>query len=464
MSYTLGKGSFGSVTPYIQDWVQKTFRTCEDDFYSFIREVAFYRLCEKEKISGVIPFHGFGSKCIFLERALHDLHRVKFLDHSKLDRYVEQIVSTLAQLHARCVLHRDLKPSNLLVDVHGRVRLCDLGSLRLVPAMGHTVLTNPVCTLDTRAPEIVLGNTRYTDKSDVWSLGMCVLSMCLSNRSILSHVYLNTMDDPDELGMLRVFCLLFGYEAVRSALGGYSSFRKLERNLYPQLFRVRPLDYWLQDGSRRKYTPSSLDTLDALSRTKYRPATFSPLVFRLLTVCLQLDPKSRPSIFQIQEMLFGSQIAPAPLPIFSTSWPRLGLSRNLVVHWPLCYGFLERYKFVLNLRFATLFSAARLLVHNLNRLGGLNGLNTRVCLFLSSQIYETNVLLPRDFQVSENQVYKVFKLLDGDIIGDHEQLYVDLYAQKRGLPLLDLSTKLFGQMVRLEFFTSTPLENFQNVL
>lgn len=48
-------------------------------------------------------------------------------DLGRLERAVPQLLDGLEALHRRGVVHRDLKPSNVLVDVHGVVRIIDLG-------------------------------------------------------------------------------------------------------------------------------------------------------------------------------------------------------------------------------------------------------------------------------------------------------------------------------------------------
>ena len=162
----IGKGSYGVVQPLFNGSVEKTFdNVCG---YSQVREIAFYKYLQERCQGGLVAFEGFTRKSIFLERAFHDLSYTLYLDHCKIDRICKEILETLVVFHGQAVMHRDLKLSNILVDFKGKIKFCDLGSCKMVPGTGRTVLTNPVCTLDTRAPEIVLGSERYTEKSDIW--------------------------------------------------------------------------------------------------------------------------------------------------------------------------------------------------------------------------------------------------------------------------------------------------------
>lgn len=72
---------------------------------------------------------------------------------------------------------KDLKPSNVLLNSDCHAKLCDFGLARSVADIGAddakdaAVLTDYVATRWYRAPEIVLGSTRYTKGVDMWSIG-----------------------------------------------------------------------------------------------------------------------------------------------------------------------------------------------------------------------------------------------------------------------------------------------------
>merc|ERR1719281_1167149 len=77
--------------------------------------------------------------------------------------------------HSHRVLHRDLKPQNVLIDVTNlRLKLADFGLARAfsVPLKPYT---HEVVTLWYRAPEILLGQSKYANPIDIWSLG-CIMA------------------------------------------------------------------------------------------------------------------------------------------------------------------------------------------------------------------------------------------------------------------------------------------------
>lgn len=86
-----------------------------------------------------------------------------------------QLVEAVKSIHEVGLVHRDIKPSNILIDRRGVLKLADFGLTREI----SRVMTNRVCTLWYRAPELLLGETSYNFKVDSWSIGCIMLEMRL---------------------------------------------------------------------------------------------------------------------------------------------------------------------------------------------------------------------------------------------------------------------------------------------
>ena len=71
-------------------------------------------------------------------------------------------------MHKHGFFHRDLKPENLLVKGEA-VKIADFGLAREIRS--KPPFTDYVSTRWYRAPEILLGATRYAPPIDVWSIG-----------------------------------------------------------------------------------------------------------------------------------------------------------------------------------------------------------------------------------------------------------------------------------------------------
>lgn len=58
------------------------------------------------------------------------------------------------------IIHRDIKPENILNSRNGVIKLCDFGFARTLAAPGE-VYTDYVATRWYRAPELLVGDTKY---------------------------------------------------------------------------------------------------------------------------------------------------------------------------------------------------------------------------------------------------------------------------------------------------------------
>ena len=93
-----------------------------------------------------------------------------------LKQLLFQLIRGIAYCHQQKVLHRDLKPQNLLINREGELKLADFGLAR---AFGIPVrqFTHEVVTLWYRAPDVLMGNRRYSTPVDVWSIGAILAEM-----------------------------------------------------------------------------------------------------------------------------------------------------------------------------------------------------------------------------------------------------------------------------------------------
>ena len=205
---------------------------------------------------------------------------------------VRDLLKAVAHLHVNGILHRDLKLSNLLVSREGVLKLCDFGLARETTTAADAdnddgAYTPKVVTLWYRAPELLLGGTRYGRAVDMWSCG-CILGEVLLHKPLLPGA--------SEKRQLELICELLGTpsERIWPALPSLPLWRSLQPALPKQDF-------------------NDLPTCFATNRAP-RP---SEATLRLLNALLTFDPTKRLSAAAALKHAWFEAELPRPAPRLS---------------------------------------------------------------------------------------------------------------------------------------------------
>eukprot|EP01101_Sappina_pedata_P002083 TRINITY_DN1235_c1_g1_i1.p1 TRINITY_DN1235_c1_g1~~TRINITY_DN1235_c1_g1_i1.p1 ORF type:complete len:440 (-),score=222.87 TRINITY_DN1235_c1_g1_i1:126-1346(-) len=122
----------------------------------------------------------------YMETDLHAVIRAGILEDIHKQYIMYQLLKAIKYMHTANVLHRDMKPSNLLLNSECYLKVADFGLARSIAALENETEVNPiltdyVATRWYRAPEILLGSTKYTKGVDIWSIG-CILGELLGGK------------------------------------------------------------------------------------------------------------------------------------------------------------------------------------------------------------------------------------------------------------------------------------------
>lgn len=193
----IGEGTYGKVykakdkTQNLQYAIKKVEIDKDHGFpFTTIREI---RMLKKLKHPNIVNLANVFIKkddmYIVMEYLPFDLSALlqsKFIftdEHIKSLSY--QLINAVKFIHSFDLIHRDIKSSNILIDKNGTLKLADFGLTRKIgnqiidynSGELYNCMTNRVCTLWYRAPELLLGSTDYGLKVDSWSIGCVILEM-----------------------------------------------------------------------------------------------------------------------------------------------------------------------------------------------------------------------------------------------------------------------------------------------
>lgn len=184
----------------------KKFKESEDDAIvrkTTLREVKMLRMLRQENIVQLKEaFRRKGKLYLVFEFVDKNLLEVlemfpHGLDSETITLIVFQLVKAIDYCHSHDVIHRDIKPENLLMNIDDRtLKLCDFGFARTMskgagaPAQAEGSatgslyeLTDYVATRWYRAPELLLGSTRYGKPVDMWAIG-CIMGEILDGQPL----------------------------------------------------------------------------------------------------------------------------------------------------------------------------------------------------------------------------------------------------------------------------------------
>lgn len=197
----LGKGAYGIVWKAVDKRTRQVvalkkcfdaFRNATDAQRTFREVMYLQELAGHENIIRLLNIiRAENDRDIYLvfeymETDLHAVIRAGILEEVHKQYVIYQLLKSLYFMHTAEIIHRDVKPSNMLLNSDCHVKVCDFGLCRSVSEMASAsapVLTDYVATRWYRAPEILVGSTKYTKAVDMWAVG-CILGEMIVGKPI----------------------------------------------------------------------------------------------------------------------------------------------------------------------------------------------------------------------------------------------------------------------------------------
>lgn len=213
--YQVGQGTYGSVfvgaDKKTGDIVALKRINTEQEENGFpitaIREVAILKALNHTNIvtlKEIVTSKGHGEipKNVFMvfEYLEYDLTGILETPEIRLTQdhiksWSHQLLKGVHYMHINKIIHRDLKASNLLINKNGELKIADWGLARSWNK-DMKVLTKKVITLWYRPPELLLGNSRYSPKIDMWSVG-CIIAEMFRRTG-----FLKGRNETEQLGLI----------------------------------------------------------------------------------------------------------------------------------------------------------------------------------------------------------------------------------------------------------------------
>ena len=179
-------------------------------------EIEYMKICAQKNENSVKFYESFINDkefAIVLELCNNCLSKYKNdkrFNSKKIHEILNQLNNTLKIMKEKQIVHRDLKPDNILIKIEKDnkqiIKLCDYG----ISKIGNlSKLRTHIGTLHYMAPEILEGQTYYTYKCDLWSLGIVIYELffkekpyngtnevsLLANIKLKKNNYLKETDD-----------------------------------------------------------------------------------------------------------------------------------------------------------------------------------------------------------------------------------------------------------------------------
>ena len=243
----IGEGTFGKI--FCIEWPKNkkkyamkkmVLRTMEELTINQEKTNLVINFLKKTHSSGVIKL--YGDQCeqkneaefiyyVLMELASSDWEKEikkrseskKYYTEGELMQILTQLITSFAHLQKNNITHRDIKPQNILI-VNNIYKICDFGEAKIISTdgviqqsiRGTELYMSPILfkALNNRQKKVI----HNTYKSDVFSLGMCILlAATLTFQSLYDIRELDNMENVKNI-LVKYLIAKYSYNFVGTLL------------------------------------------------------------------------------------------------------------------------------------------------------------------------------------------------------------------------------------------------------
>ncbi len=215
----IGEGSFGQIFKVTKDnkyyALKKLIGTNEYDFEALQHEYNILRSISSSKNLSIIHIYGMQSKkldkttkvlYILMELAESDWEKEirkkslykNYYSENELTSIIKVLIKSFSELQKEKISHRDIKPQNILICKDNIFKIADFGEAkelrrrgkvtRIQTIRGTELYMSPLLYSAIKVEKDAIETEHNTYKSDVFSLGLCLLYAASLNFNLLLEI------------------------------------------------------------------------------------------------------------------------------------------------------------------------------------------------------------------------------------------------------------------------------------
>jgi serine/threonine protein kinase len=294
---------------------------------------------------------------------------------NNLNSVMNQLLGALNNLYYRGILHCDIKPENILVTIVNKdvqVYLADFGlSIQLPCEVGYrNIYKNIQGTPLFKAPELLVENHYYTEKIDIWSLGLTLLEYIVDDSVTMPKI-----QRPDHI----IYAIL---EKLTNPLPRESVQQVKDGQIHDSIDVDKLITEKITKDIHDKMKKEKVDDVMITEKVTQYKKIISPDTIKKITSMLQINPVDRYDITTVTAKvcpIIVEELARGPIKEGNT------LDEFYVLVYKMIYVSQRR----LNLQIDTIYRAIDFFSRYCTKYK-IQAITSAACLVLMSKLFEEN--------------------------------------------------------------------------